>query len=448
MSQRPKLRIAPGAAGVSIWSEDLFSQPGSPRLRDFIASAFSVADVATVDIRAADAFGRIGYAPASAPESVWRRLAAALRRSADPAAAAHHSRQDVGTPDPLGAANLYLDHPARWPIRVSRIGGTLSTWRLRRVGSDRIRLSHPALQRRRDRSHRLEQQLASILGVEDARERSLSSDFLLRFDPKTLTLERLARELERSWPALFDGEDEPPSTKRLATAGTLLTLAAVAQFAVPALRPVAVGAVVVYAAPNVATAVRQARHGQVGLPALYSMGLGFMLLSGLPLTGTIMASLMQLWPYLAHRTIANRQRRLFAAHRKRPVWARVPGQAAEIEVHVDDLQPGDEVVVRAGETVPVDGVAVAGAASVIDHLGPWTDPARDVEAGDVVYAGAILRDGEVTLRVDRAGEATAVAHVGRILPYAAFRNLPSFHEAERVANRNAKPALALAASTC
>ncbi|MFD1702533.1 ATPase [Methylopila henanensis] len=447
MSDPAKLRISPGAGGVSIWSEELFGAPDAHRLRDFIARAFSVEDVARLEIRSADAYGRIAYAPTAAPEGVWRKLAQALRRSAhtdDPDQALRNGRASQKTLEAVGAAHLYLGHPARLPIRVSRVGGTLSTWRLRPVGNDAVRLSHPALHRRRDLRHRLEEQIAAIFGVGEVRDRSFSSDVVLRFDPGILTLERLARELERAWPALIEGEDEPPSAKRLFTAGSLLTLAAVAQFAAPALRPVAVGAVVVYAAPNVVAAIRQARHGQVGLPALYSFGLGLMLLSGLPLTGTIMASLMQLWPYLAHRTIVNRQRRLFAAHRKRPTWARVAGRTVEIEVHVDDLKPGDEVVARAGETAPVDGVVIAGAASVADVLGGWASPLRDVAPGDALYAGALVRDGEVTIRVVRAGDATAAAHVGKILPHAAFRNLPSLFDAERVANRNAKPALALA----
>ncbi|GLK76726.1 hypothetical protein GCM10008171_19800 [Methylopila jiangsuensis] len=443
MSDRVTLRIAPGAGGVSIWSEDLFAEPGAPRLRDFIARAFSVDDVAAVDIRSAEAFGRIRYAPAAAPESVWRRIAQALRPSQprDLESAAAFERQS----DPLDASNLYLDHPGRWPLRVSRIGGALSTWRLRRERDGALRLAHPALRNRRDLSHRLEERIIAILGVDDVRSRAFSSDLLLRFDPKTLPLERLVRELERAWPALIEGEDQPPSVKRLYAAGSLLTLAAVAQFAVPALRPVAVGAVVVYAAPNVAKAARQLRHGHIGLPALYSFGLGLMLLSGLPLTGTIMAALMQLWPYLTHRTIVNRQRRLFAAHRKRPVWARAPGGDGEVEVHVDDLKAGDEIVVRAGETAPVDGVAVSGLAFVADGLGRPASPLHDVGPGDPIYAGAVVRDGELTIRVERTGEATAAAHVGRILPHAAFRNLPSLYEAERVANRNARPALALAA---
>ncbi len=437
MSQGPKLRVAPGVEGVSIWSADLFGAPGAPRLRDFLARAFAVPEVETVEVRRATAFGRLGYAAAARPESVWRKLGAALR-GADP-----DGRADGNGAATPGVAELFLDHPARWPLRIGRVGRTLSTWRVRQDGEHQLRLTHPVLRHRKDFAFRLEEQLAAIFGVDDFRARAFSADVLVRIDPKALTPERLVRELEKAWPVLIEGADEPPSNKRLVTAGSLLTLAAVGQFAVPALRPVAVGAVVIYSAPNVAKAIRQARHGEVGLPAMYSLGLGMMLLSGLPLTGTIMASLMQLWPYLAHRTIVNRQRRLFAAHRKRPVWARVPGGDAAVEVHVDDLRPGDEVVVRAGEIVPVDGVATGGLAAVVDDARAPGE-IEDVAPGDAVFAGAILRDGELTIRVERAGDATAAAAVGAVLPHAAFTTLPSLFEAERIANRNARPALALA----
>ncbi|WP_020181433.1 HAD family hydrolase [Methylopila sp. M107] len=444
MSKSSKLRIAPGADGVSIWSADLFAEPGAARLREFLARAFAVDEVQSVEVRRAAAFGRVRYGAAANPAGVWRKLGAALR--GDDAAAEEKVAAALGDGrDPLAVDGLYLDHPTRWPIRVGRVGQTLSTWRIRPDGENQLRLTHPVLRHRRSFLFRLEEQLASIFGVEDFRARSFSSDVLVKFSPDALSPERLVRELEKAWPALIDGADEPPSHKRLVTTGSLLTLAAVSQFAVPALRPVAVGAVVVYSAPNVAAAIRQLKHGEVGLPAMYSLGLGLMLLSGLPLTGTIMASLMQLWPYLTHRTIVNRQRRLFSAHRKRPVWARVPGaRGAEVEVHVDDLKPGDEVVVRRGEIVPVDGVASEGVAILSDNAALAPGELKDVGPGDAVFAGAILRDGELTIRVERAGDETAAAAIGAMLPHSVFRDLPSLHEAERVANRNARPALAIA----
>lgn len=436
MSERPTMRVSPGADGVSIWSAPLFGEPGAPRLREFLARAFAVGEVETVEIRRASAFGRVRYAAGGRPDEIWRKLGRSLRED-EPGQGADRRRA------PVSAASLYLDHPARWPIRVSRVGETLSTWRVRPDGEHRLRLAHPVLGERKAFLHRLEEQLAGILGVEDFRGRTFSSDVLVSFDPDRLSPERLVRELERAWPALIDGEDEPPSNRRLVAAGTLLGLAAAGQFFAPALRPVAVGAVVVYSAPNVAAAIREARRGEIGLPALYSFGLAMMLASGLPLTGTIMASLMQLWGYLSQKTLVDRQRKLFAAHRKRPAWACVSG--AEIEVHVDDLRLGDEVVVRRGETVPVDGIVAEGLAALADAAALGPAASKDVEAGDAVLAGSSVLDGEITVRVTRTGDATAAAAIGAVLPRSVFRDLPSLIEAERVANRNARPALALAA---
>jgi cation transport ATPase len=65
--------------------------------------------------------------------------------------------------------------------------------------------------------------------------------------------------------------------------------------------------------------------------------------------------------------------------------------------------------------------------------------------GDPVYAGAFVRDGALTLRAERVGKATAAAALAQALPHGALKLLPSSAAVERVANRNAKPALAAAA---
>ncbi|MFD1333825.1 heavy metal translocating P-type ATPase, partial [Methylopila musalis] len=344
------------------------------------------------------------------------------------------------------ASTLFPDAPDTWNIRVSRIGDTLSTWRVRREGEDQARFAHPALLWRRDLAFRLEEELAAIAGVEDFRASPLTGGVSVRFDAGLLSAERLARELEAAWPRLLDGLDGPPAPKRLAVSVGLLGLSAASQIAVPALRPVAVAALALYGAPNVVLAARQARHGQIGLPALYSAGLGFLLITASPLGGSIMAVFMQFWPELVRRTIVARQRRLFAGQRRRPVWARIPQpNGLKLEVHVDDLRPGDIIIVGRGEVAPADGVVEQGLAVIADETAFGHGRPRDVTKGDLVHAGARVTDGAVALRVSRAGAATSAAHVARALPHAPFVGLPSSAQAEIAANRNAKPALALAA---
>ncbi|MFC7054261.1 ATPase [Hansschlegelia quercus] len=431
MSAAPKLKIAPGVDGVSIWSDALFRSANADNLRQFVSRAFSVPDVSGVEIRPDGGFARLSYAATRDAAAIWRRLNASLRGAVEA---------------PHDASGLFLNSAAPWPIRVTKVGDVLSTWRMRSEGQDHLRVAHPILRGRRDVAFRLEEVLAEIVGVEEFRSSRLTGGVRLRFDASVLTLSKIARELEAAWPRVLSGIEGPPAKTRLYAAGGLLALAAAGQFAIPALRPVAVAGVALFSAPNVALAARQLRHGQVGLPALYSTGLAFLFITGLPLTGTIMALLMQLWPHLAERTIIDRQRKLFATRRKRHAWARLPqDDGVNVEIHVDDLKPGDLVVVRRGEFVPVDGVVTEGVAAIVDALANDPDGDADLAPGDPVNAGAFLRDGEVVIRVRQSGSATAAAHIAKSLPHAFVDGLPSSAVAELVANRNAKPALALSA---
>lgn len=433
MTRDTPLKIAVGPADVSIWSDALFKGWSSGHLRGFLERAFAVPDVSYVEVRGAAGFGKVGYAPVRDPAAILRRLSRAVR--AEDAAQA-------GGPRP--AAKLFLDGDPRAPLRVMRVGDTLSTWRVRPEGDGKVRFAHPLLRRRRDVAFRLEEVLASIPGVARFRVDPLTSSAVIRFDMGLLSAARLAREMEAAWPHLLQGLEGPPSRTRLHASVGLLALAGVGQFAVPALRLVAVAAVVLLSAPNVLAAARQLRHGRVGLPALAATGLVFLLLSRMPFSGTLMAFLMQLWPFLTRNVIVNRQRRLFAARRHLPVWARVPQpDGLKLEVHVEDLRAGDLVVVRRGELVPVDGVVHAGIAAVVDDLADGPHEVENLSPGEAVNAGAFLADGEIVVRVTRTGAQRAAAQVAAALPHDVFAGLRAEAEGERIANRNARPALAL-----
>lgn len=94
-------------------------------------------------------------------------------------------------------------------------------------------------------------------------------------------------------------------------------------------------------------------------------------------------------------------------------WLRVDGR--DVAVPVDALAPGDRVVVRAGEGVPVDGRIVDG--------GGWLDR-RSItghavveagEVGDAVLSGARLVDGCMVVRADRVGADTHAAQLAGVV---------------------------------
>lgn len=436
MSRGTALRMAVTDGGVSIWSAELFGHEQPTRARDFLARAFAVPEVELVELRRASAFGRIRYAAAS-PSSVLKKLGLVLRSTAN--------GSQGSEAEPIDVTHVHLDGPSPAPIHVSRIGGVLSTWRARRQEPGSLRLWHPFLRNRRDVAFRLEEELGSIQGIREFRVSALSAGVSIRFDESRTTVGHLIRELELAWPRLCEGLEGPPSGKRLVVAAGLTALAYTGQYVAPAVRPFALAGVALYALPNVANAAKQLTRGEVGLYALYTTGLAFMLYTGMPLTASVMATLMQLWPQLGHGKLVRIQRRVFV--RQRPALARLQHAGGEREVYADELRSGDSIVVRRGEVIPADGVVTGGAAAIFAAPPLGGNHIEDRVVGDAVLAGASVYDGSLVLRVERAGARTSARHIASLLPRGALLGLPSSLEAERIANRNARPALALSAIT-
>ncbi len=91
--------------------------------------------------------------------------------------------------------------------------------------------------------------------------------------------------------------------------------------------------------------------------------------------------------------------------------ARLRPDGSTEEVPVAELRPGDRVLVRPGEKVPVDGVVVEGRSSFDESM--LTGESRPVEhgEGDTVIGGAVNGEGAVVIEVTKTGEETYLAQV-------------------------------------
>ena len=81
------------------------------------------------------------------------------------------------------------------------------------------------------------------------------------------------------------------------------------------------------------------------------------------------------------------------------VWLRTGG--TEVLTPIGQVRPGDEVCVRTGNVVPLDGRVVSGEASV--NQASLTGESVPVlkSAGAVIYAGTVVEEGECVLRVEQ-----------------------------------------------
>lgn len=103
------------------------------------------------------------------------------------------------------------------------------------------------------------------------------------------------------------------------------------------------------------------------------------------------------------------------------------------QVAVAELQPGDRVLVRPGETVPADGTIVEGVSSVDESLLTGESLPRPRQAGDAVVGGTINAESPLTVRVERVGRATVLAAMHRLLERAQLEKPRLAQLADRVA---------------
>jgi Cu2+-exporting ATPase len=84
-------------------------------------------------------------------------------------------------------------------------------------------------------------------------------------------------------------------------------------------------------------------------------------------------------------------------------------------VSLDELRPGDMVLVRPGGRVPADGVIVEGESELDESM--VTGESRPVpkEPGDRVVAGTVVTDSAPRIRVEAVGEETALAGIQRLV---------------------------------
>ncbi len=136
--------------------------------------------------------------------------------------------------------------------------------------------------------------------------------------------------------------------------------------------------------------------------------------------GFIFTANFQLFILMFNRMLMSRIRDRFensvmdvSRYQPNRVWLLVDG--TEIEVPFETMGIGDTVVVDAGGLIPVDGYVTAGVADVDQQILTGEAQPVDKGVGDPVFASTVVLSGKLYIEVEKTGEETTVAHIGRIL---------------------------------
>ncbi len=128
------------------------------------------------------------------------------------------------------------------------------------------------------------------------------------------------------------------------------------------------------------------------------------------------ALIMQLGGLLEELTVERAQRGIARLVELAPRQARIVAASGETSlINVDDVELGAVVRVLPGETIPVDGVVVAGTTSVDESAVTGEPMPVDKQPGDEVSAGTVNQFGSADVRATHVGEDSSIRRMARLV---------------------------------
>lgn len=116
-----------------------------------------------------------------------------------------------------------------------------------------------------------------------------------------------------------------------------------------------------------------------------------------------------------------------------PKRANVLRDGVEENILTEDVVVGDIVIVRPGESIPVDGMIIEGSTSVDESAITGESIPVQKEKGDKLIAATINKNGSVRIKATEVGEDTAISRIIALVEEASSSKAPIAKMADKVA---------------
>ena len=167
-------------------------------------------------------------------------------------------------------------------------------------------------------------------------------------------------------------------------------------------------------------------HGDMALAEKYSGDLYFE-------SAGMIVTLITLGKYLESRSKGKTSEAIEKLMNLAPKQATVIRDGQEVRIPAEQLQQGDIVLVKPGESIAADGVVIEGTTSIDESAITGESIPVEKQPGDKVVSATMNKAGSIRFRAERVGEDTTISQIVRLVEEASSSKAPIAKLADKIA---------------
>jgi heavy metal translocating P-type ATPase len=196
---------------------------------------------------------------------------------------------------------------------------------------------------------------------------------------------------------------------------------------------VAIGATLVGGYPVFVETFRSLRHRAINMEVSMTVAIVASLLVGQFTAAVVVTFFVLLSEFIEAYAVDKGRATIVKLERSIPRRALVRRNGGELEADVETIQPGEIVIVRDGERIPVDGVLVKGSGFVDQSAITGEAVAVEKTDGSRVFAGSVDESGVFEVRTEKIGTETVFGQIIKLVEEAENRKAPIQRLSDRLA---------------
>ncbi|MEM2160600.1 MAG: heavy metal translocating P-type ATPase [Candidatus Nitrosotenuis sp.] len=148
--------------------------------------------------------------------------------------------------------------------------------------------------------------------------------------------------------------------------------------------------------------------------------------------GALVITFVVLGKYLENKTKGKTSSVIKKMLELQPKTARIIQDGVEREIPIEQIRPGDVMIVRPGEKIPVDGIVMSGHSAVDESAITGESMPVGKKQGDSVIGSTINQEGALQIRAEKVGTDTMLSQIVRLVEDAMGKKPPMQKMVDRV----------------